>query len=116
MSKYLDELERENDELRSLLREAAYEICSPYCQEETELKWEDAKDCGNCWVHRLVDASKKKREPEAILVLNTRRFSDGRGNLLPVVTLNLDVIRTLSKEELNGAKFALERAIKQLDE
>ena len=116
MSKYLDDLERENDELRALLREATFEVCFPYCSSQTEEKWASPEKCGDCWAKKLVAALKKKRAPETILVLNTRRFDDGRASLLPTVTLNNDVIRTLSPDEIKGAKFALERAINQIEE
>ncbi|HBO58768.1 MAG TPA: hypothetical protein DD624_02525 [Alphaproteobacteria bacterium] len=116
MSKYLDDLEAENDVLRSLLREATFEVCFPYCSSQTEEKWADPEKCGECWAKKLVAALKKKRDPETILVLNTRRFDDGRAPLLPAVTLNNDVIRTLSPIEIMGAQFALERANKQIKE
>lgn len=56
MSKNLDELERENNELRKLLREATFELCFPYCGLETEKKWKRSELCKDCFVRRFIDA------------------------------------------------------------
>ena len=54
MSKYLDDLEAENDVLRSLLREATFEVCFPYCSSQTEENGLILKNAGNVGLKSLL--------------------------------------------------------------
>ena len=51
MSKRLDELQRENDELKKAFHEAAVEHCHAYCSDKFMLKVK-AKKCGDCFARR----------------------------------------------------------------